>query len=484
MAGEPERVPAHRDWRELEAPLLTRHVKLTDESRFVKAGEAYFSPDGSWIVFQAVPVPPEGEDASPHYSMYVAKLAHDEDGRVAGLEGEAMLLSPPGSANTCGWFHPQFPWKVMFGSTLVPPAADDRPGFQVGTRRYVWQFPEEMEIVQRSVPEIWHDLNMADEPQPEILPVTTPDFGEDAVRPVVIFEHPGYAAEGSWSSDGRFILYTHAGAPEGGGRPEGNLWIYDADFGTREPLVVARGYDGGPFFAPDDSMICYRSDRAGDNKLQLFVATLARDEATGAITGVGREVQLTDDGHVNWAPYWYPGSGTDGEGRAHGALAYTSSRAGHDNYELFALPIDRAMAGAALRRGTPGGVSPRRLTMADGFDGLGVFSPDGRHLMWTSQRRELGLPGSGSSQLWIAELAEGATAADLTGPLAARQAELLAIAEAEVDGLEVAGVVAQSESFGGEWLVTLTPGDALAWRARTYRVRADGHCERVRDGGV
>src|SRR3569832_1981114 len=50
------------DWISQEAPLLAHHVQLTTRDQFVKAGESYFSPDGNWIIFQAVPVPPPGRE--------------------------------------------------------------------------------------------------------------------------------------------------------------------------------------------------------------------------------------------------------------------------------------------------------------------------------------------------------------------------------------------------------------------------------------
>ena len=46
------------------------------------------------------------------------------------------------------WFHPTQPWRVIFGSTLVRPSNDQKAGFQVGTRKYVWMFPDEMDVVQ------------------------------------------------------------------------------------------------------------------------------------------------------------------------------------------------------------------------------------------------------------------------------------------------------------------------------------------------
>jgi len=63
-----------------------------------------------------------------------------------------------------------------------------------------------------------------------------------------------------------------------------------------------KGYDGGPFFVPDGKRIVYRSDRKGNDLLQIFVADLKFD-AKGDITGITNERQLTDDANVNWGPY-------------------------------------------------------------------------------------------------------------------------------------------------------------------------------------
>ena len=82
--------PAVSDWNE---PFLTDYVQLTFAKSFHKAGEAYFSPDGEWVIFQAVEKPAEGQSPDEHYAMYVAKLK-TQDGAVTGLE-KPILVSPP-----------------------------------------------------------------------------------------------------------------------------------------------------------------------------------------------------------------------------------------------------------------------------------------------------------------------------------------------------------------------------------------------------
>ena len=70
-------------------------------------------------------------------------------------------------------------------------------------------------------------------------------------------------------------------------------------------------------------------------------------------------------------------------------MVYATSREGHRNYELFMVPVtgDTALP------------IPLRVTCAEGADLLPAISPDGRLLMWTSQRGE-----GRSSQLWIATI--------------------------------------------------------------------------------
>lgn len=354
---------AQPGWESVEGPYLTGHTRLTSSEDFVKAGEAYFSHDLKRVIFQAVPIPEEGQDPDAHYSMYVAELIW-ENNEPVGL-GKAVLLSEPGSANTCGWFHPDSSDRVLFGSTRDIPREDDQPGYQRGTGRYTWAFPSEMTI---GVMDLTED-------------------GQPAGGFAPVFERPGYTAEGSWSPDGQTILYAQVDAERSRQqqRPDADLWVYDVDSQKHTRLVTADGYDGGPFFDASGDWICYRSDRRGDNLLQLFVSELERDE-DGRVLGTKREIQITDNQHVNWAPFFHP---------TEPAIVYTTSEMGHFNYELFAVGFDGQRA-----QERPG--KPIRLTNAAGFDGLAVYSPDGVWMMWTSQRTDLPSSKSGSSQLWIA----------------------------------------------------------------------------------
>ncbi|MAV55549.1 MAG: hypothetical protein CMJ28_06290 [Phycisphaerae bacterium] len=347
--------PTSTEWDE---PFLANHVQLTFAESFHKAGEAYFSPDGKWIIFQAVAKPAEGELPSEHYAMYVAELK-EHDGEISGLN-EPILVSPPGSANTCGWFHPHVHGRILFGCTLVPPSGVDVPGYQREQSKYRWAFPEEMTIVETVVPQM------------------VGQEGPVKLNPIV--DMPGYCAEGSWSPDGKTILYARVEPAT----QDADLYLHDMKSGKQRRIVAAPGYDGGPFFSPDGKMICYRSDREGNNLLQIQVSKLKMNE--GVPVGIDGEFALTADRHVNWAPFFHPSGKW---------LVYATSRISHRNYEVFALSVD----GDLSQRKTP-----VRITNATGFDGLPVFDPEGSMMMWTAQRgHDRNKEGRPSSQLWLAK---------------------------------------------------------------------------------
>lgn len=348
-----------QDWIAAEKGILENHVQLTSQEVFRKAGECYFSPDGRQIIFQAVERMDDPEKEEPFYQMYVADLAFEE-GRVTGI-ASFKRLSPPGSSSTCGWFHPTEPGVVIFGCTMVPPKDPGRTGYQRESSRYSWQFPQEMDIVRC-------ELAKAD--------------GTAASLERLVANPEAYLAECSIRTDGRYLVYCEHRVEEGSNG--GDLYVQDLAGGDRIAVTANRGYDGGPFFSPDGTRICYRSDRRGDDLLQVFVAELAFDEA-GGIAGVAREFQLTDNVHVNWAPYWHP------NGRY---LVYTSSELGHENYEVFVIDADAGAQGGTTKYGT----RRRQVTHAAKFDGLPVFDTAGARMMWTSQRS-----ADQSSQVWLAD---------------------------------------------------------------------------------
>jgi TolB protein len=330
---------ATRDDRETS---LSHVVQLTHG--FARAGEAYFSPDMNWIIFQATPV---GET---HYAMYVAKLKKKGE-QIVGSE-TPRRVSPVNTRNTCGFFSPDGE-SLIFASTTGKEKGDaPAAGYQRESGGYRWDFPDGMEIFRVDG---WAER------------LLTPEAYATDLATNPITNNTAYDAEGSYSPDGRWILFTS--------RRDGDseLYVMKPDGSGAVRLTDVPGYDGGPFFAPDGKRIIFRSDRKAKNLLQVFVADLAFDSA-GNISGITNQRQVTDDENVNWAPYFHPDN-------TH--IVFTTSAYGHENYELDVIRDD--------------GSHRMRLTFKEGFDGLPVFSRDGKYLMWSSKRSK-----DGTAQVFLA----------------------------------------------------------------------------------
>jgi Tol biopolymer transport system component len=332
-----------------ESAVLTHVTQLTDG--FERAGEAYFSPDMKWIVFQAT------TKSQPHYQMYLAKLKW-QDGLIVGIE-EPLRLSPEPSRNTCGHFSPDAKTLIFASTAGKDDPNEPEAGFQREGRDYRWAYPKGMEIYR--LPN-WQQAVENTDPNGPL------DLGMRALT-----DNDAYDAECSFSPDGKWIVFTsnREGHPPRTAEPQPDpailnkdleLYAMRADGSGVVRLTYAPGYDGGPFFSPDGRRIVYRSDRHNNNLLQVFVADLVFDSA-GNIAGIANEKQLTNDVNVNWGPYWHP-DGTH--------LVYATSAHGHTNYEIYLMRDD--------------GSKKTRLTYAAGADVLPVFSPDGKWLIWASKR--------------------------------------------------------------------------------------------------
>jgi TolB protein len=311
---------------------LSDIVQLT--TGFARAGEAYFSPEMKWIVFQA------SKERDAHYQMYVAPLKWEGD-RIAGAT-YPIRISPDDSRNTCGYFSPDGK-SIIFGSTAGKERSDEPTGgYKREGRSYTWSFPIGMEIFR------------ADDWRVRVEALDSTDHVNLAARSMT--NNDVYDAECAFSPDGKWICFTR------GAGKDADIYVMRADGSGAVKVIGAAGYDGGPFFSPDGKRLVYRSDRKGNDLLQIFVSDLAFDDA-GNITGMKGERQLTNDDNVNWGPYWHP----DGK-----HIVFATSAHGHQNYELYLMRDD--------------GSRPTRVTYANGADVLPTFSPDGKWLMWTSKR--------------------------------------------------------------------------------------------------
>jgi len=338
-----------------EADVFSSITQLT--SGYSRAGEAYFSHDMQWVIFQATPT---GET---QYAMFVARLLKQGDD-VTGI-GQPIRITPPGTRNTCGYFSPDGV-SVIFASTKgKEDPAEASSGYQRQGRDYRWSFPAGMEIFRADG---WQAAIAATEFSKGI------DLAQHAIT-----DNNAYDAECAFSADGKSIVFaSNRDADPATTRPSSadlDLYAMRADGSNPVCLTTTPGYDGGPFFSPDGRRLVYRSDRMNNNLLQIFIADVVRN-ASGDVVSLANEKQLTRGANVNWGPYWHA------DGRQ---IVFSSSAISHTNYELFVID-DQAK-------------HLSRLTFAAGADILPVYSPDGKYLMWTSQRAT-----DKTSQLFIGKL--------------------------------------------------------------------------------
>jgi len=121
-----------------------------------------------------------------------------------------------------------------------------------------------------------------------------------------------------------------------------------------QQLTTHKGYDGGPFFSPDNKKIVWRRFAADGLTAEIY---------TMDIDGSNKK-QLTKTNNLSWAPYYHP---------SQKYIIYTSNAQGFANFELYMVDVN-------------GEHQPVRVSDMEGFDGLPVFTPDGDELYWTRKK--------------------------------------------------------------------------------------------------
>ena len=156
-----------------ESDFLTRIRRLTIEGR--RAGEGYWSPDGRKITFQS-----ERQPDNPFYQIYTLDLT----------SGDTMRVSPGYGKTTCSFFRPGTD-EIEYASTQHDPQSkklqQDELDFRASgkTRRYSWDYDPEFDIYSYK-----------------------PGKNGGAPTYARLTNARGYDAEGSYSPDGQWIVFT------------------------------------------------------------------------------------------------------------------------------------------------------------------------------------------------------------------------------------------------------------------------------------
>ena len=223
-------------WEKEEAAYLKNIKQVTRD--FVRAGEGYFAPDGKTIIFQAE----EKDTGNPFYQIFTQDLA----------TGQTHRVSPGVGKTTCAYFRPDGK-KVIFASSHLDPDAKKR-------------YAEEYSSVGRGC---------EGGPASQLLAgISIRHYGDfrgqsrmasDLKR---LTHAKGYNAEGSYSPDGKQIVFCS----NRGGAKNFELYIMDSDGkNVRQLTKTPMCYNGGPILLPDGKRVIFRSDRKEYDSLQLFV---------------------------------------------------------------------------------------------------------------------------------------------------------------------------------------------------------------------
>ena len=289
--------------------------------------EAYFSSDGKKLIFQ-----------SSHGDVKCDQIF------IMNIDGsDQHMVSTGKGRTTCSYFLPQRKEDSLCLHAPRQPRMPPKPDYSKG---YVWAVYSGYDIF-----------------------TANPD-GSGLKQ---LTNTPGYDAEATISLDGKKIIFTSV--------RNGDLDIYsmDADGKNVKQLTHEFGYDGGPTFSPDrqDGSSTAPTIRRPNRKCPTTKNCCKESDpahVTGNLDHEGRRHRQAADHQPGRGQLW---PGVHGRRKAHYFFLELRSRqptppAAMGNFELWMI--------------NPDGSGLERITYSDGFDGFPMFSPDGKKLVWASNR--------------------------------------------------------------------------------------------------
>lgn len=224
--------------------------------------EAYFSPDGEWLIFQSTR---DGRTCDQQFIMRT--------------DGSALRRVSDGTGKTtCGYFI-DGSRRIVYASThAADTACPPRPD---PSRGYVWRLDP-------------FDLYTAN---------------RDGGNRRRLTSYGVYTAEATLSPDGRTLVFTSL--------KDGDLELYtmNVDGSNVRRLTNTPGYDGGAFFSPDGKLIVYRAHHPTGSDLDSYRELLGqglirpnRMELFIMNADGSNQRQITSLGGANFAPIFTPDS--------------------------------------------------------------------------------------------------------------------------------------------------------------------------------
>lgn len=304
--------------------------------------EAYWSPDGKYLTYQSA------QPGYPDEQIFVMKA----DG------SEKRLVSTGRGRCTCSYFSPDMKW-IYFSSTH-----EKSPGAQPPvdmSKGYVWMVNPNFTLYR-------------------VRFKKSGPFGS----PEKVLDLGSYVAETTIAPNGKYLTFTTDA--------EGDLDVYRADLDgkNRKKLTDSVGYDGGPFVSWDSKTIVYRRDSWSDPAAEADYRSLLKEHLirptkleiwTMDANGEHKR-QLTHLSCASFAPFVQPGN----------KWVIFSSNYGDPKgreFDLYRIGMD--------------GEHLERLTTAPEFDGFPMFTRDGKHLVFASNRNG---KVRGETNLFVADWVE------------------------------------------------------------------------------
>ena len=305
-----------------------KHLKNIKQLTFGgENAEAYFSSNGKQLIFQSKR---DGRGCDQIYSM-------NADG------SNVKMVSNAEGRTTCAYYF-KGGKKVIYASTFGGkkecPVEPDR------SKGYVWPVYAEYELY-----------------------TATPD-GKNIKN---LTNTPGYDAEATVSPDGKKIIFPS--------ERDGDLELYSMDINGKniKRLTNEIGYDGGAFYSPDSKQIVYRrSAQETPEAIAKYKDLLAQHLVVPTVFEIWvmnadgtNKREVTKLGSASFAPFFTP----DGKRIIFCTNFFDPDRANRrrqPNFDLVLINLD--------------GTGIERVTSNETFDGFPMFSPDGKKLVFASNR--------------------------------------------------------------------------------------------------
>ncbi len=274
-----------------ESRYLSRVQQLTFEGT---NAEAYWSPDGNWLVFQSTRPPYRADQ------IFV----------MPATGGQPVLLSTGQGRTTCAYFTPDGR-AVIFASTHhAGPEPPTVPKLDIP--RYVWGVFPTYDLYLRRL---------------------------DTMELVRLTDNEGYDAEATicWQT-GKIVFTSYR---------DGDLDLYsmNLDGSGLQRLTNTLGYEGGAFYSPDGKRLVFRAylpqtpEEVAEYKRLLSLSVISPPNMELFVMDAdGRNMrQITRLGGINFCPAWL----FDGK-----RVIFASNHHDPKNFDLFVINDD----GTGLQR--------------------------------------------------------------------------------------------------------------------------------------